>query len=159
MKGSEEFPCVSAAQSDTDRDAPHFMDVYFVRFYGPILAHYHKSSSPFSPKNTNNVPINNHQHPPSPLRSIENINTRLLCTLCRKNGEPPEVFFSHCLRSVDGKIMCPVLRKHICDLCGATGDYAHTRSHCPQFNSENVRPTPKYRILSNGKATRIINHK
>ncbi|KAE8745044.1 hypothetical protein FOCC_FOCC008356 [Frankliniella occidentalis] len=26
---------------------------------------------------------------------------------------------------------CPILQKHVCEVCGATGVSAHTRSHCP----------------------------
>jgi hypothetical protein len=97
----------------------------------------------------------------TPLRSIENVKSKIFCALCRKNGEPVEVYKSHCVKSPDGKVTCPILRKHICDLCGATGDYAHTRSHCPKFvvRDEIAGPRPKYRILSNGKSTKIFHHK
>ena len=51
------------------------------------------------------------------------------CNFCKQNGETSGVFTSHNLR--DGKrITCPFLRRHVCELCGATGDDAHTRSYC-----------------------------
>ena len=46
-----------------------------------------------------------------------------------RNGETREVYQSHNLRE-GGRVTCPVLRQHKCELCGATGDSAHTRSYC-----------------------------
>ncbi|XP_077551890.1 nanos homolog 2-like [Haemaphysalis longicornis] len=28
-------------------------------------------------------------------------------------------------------VVCPILRKHRCEICGATGNNSHTRSYCP----------------------------
>ena len=46
-------------------------------------------------------------------------------------GESPQVYRAHVLRSGD-KILCPILFNHKCEICGATGDRAHTKRHCPQ---------------------------
>lgn len=56
------------------------------------------------------------------------------CSFCKKNGERPELYNDHQLHQVthEGKrVSCPVLRSVKCPICGATGDTAHTLSHCP----------------------------
>jgi len=58
------------------------------------------------------------------------------CSLCFHNGEPEDIYSSHNLKTRDGKIVtCPVLRKFVCNICGATGDVAHTIRYCP-FNKD-----------------------
>jgi len=54
------------------------------------------------------------------------------CSLCHRNGEAEELYSSHDLKARDGvTITCPILRCHVCTVCGATGDRAHTLKHCP----------------------------
>jgi len=54
------------------------------------------------------------------------------CSLCHRNGEAEELYSSHNLKARDGvTIACPILRNHVCTVCGATGDRAHTLKHCP----------------------------
>uniref|UniRef100_A0A3Q3J6E0 Nanos-type domain-containing protein n=1 Tax=Monopterus albus TaxID=43700 RepID=A0A3Q3J6E0_MONAL len=52
------------------------------------------------------------------------------CRLCKQNGESQRVYLSHRLKSDDGKVICPILRKYTCPICKATGDYAHTLRYC-----------------------------
>ncbi|KAK3921043.1 Nanos-like protein 2 [Frankliniella fusca] len=57
-----------------------------------------------------------------------------ICVFCKKNGESASTYESHGLSFHNGKetiISCPILRKLRCEMCGATGDQAHTRTHCP----------------------------
>ncbi|TRY71456.1 hypothetical protein DNTS_011728 [Danionella cerebrum] len=54
------------------------------------------------------------------------------CGFCRQNGETIEVYQSHRLRGMDGRLICPVLRCYVCPICSATGDHAHTRQYCPR---------------------------
>lgn len=54
------------------------------------------------------------------------------CVLCKKNGEQRDFYVSHVLKDSRGKVVCPILRKYVCPTCSATGDNAHTITHCPK---------------------------
>lgn len=70
----------------------------------------------------------------------------------------PRVYQNHVLKLDDNTIVCPVLRAYTCDICGATGDNAHTRKHCPIFME--VKDTkPKIKRMSNGLLTTRVEHK
>lgn len=59
------------------------------------------------------------------------------CKFCKNNGEMPELYRSHVLRNPStGSLVCPILRDHICELCGASGDNAHTRNYCPTLKTD-----------------------
>ncbi|XP_043927989.1 nanos homolog 2-like [Protopterus annectens] len=60
------------------------------------------------------------------------------CNFCKHNGESKVFYSSHVLKKQDGSIICPILRKYVCPVCSATGDFAHTLSYCP-FNEEKNR--------------------
>lgn len=70
---------------------------------------------------------------------------RRCCQFCKNNGERESCYRSHPLKDdVTGLVTCPVLRKYVCDICGKTGDEAHTRRYCP----ENPNPSgPSVKIL------------
>ncbi|KAM9777443.1 nanos homolog 1-like [Neosynchiropus ocellatus] len=54
-----------------------------------------------------------------------------VCVFCRNNGAPEEVYGTHILKTVDGRVLCPILRAYTCPLCSANGDNAHTIKYCP----------------------------
>lgn len=59
------------------------------------------------------------------------------CKFCKNNGESREQYTSHVLRHPSNDtLICPVLRSHVCEECGATGDSAHTRNYCPVLKKE-----------------------
>lgn len=56
------------------------------------------------------------------------------CRFCLKKGEDLSFCYGHRLHDeVTGNVACPVLRRLACKLCGATGNFAHTRKYCPKF--------------------------
>ena len=57
------------------------------------------------------------------------------CSFCERNGEPITIYTSHYLRE-GGRVTCPQLRGLVCQECGATGDQAHTRTHCPKLSHQ-----------------------
>merc|ERR1719397_2340378 len=77
------------------------------------------------------------------------------CAFCKKNGETVDVYRSHNLREA-GLVTCPQLRDMVCELCGATGDWAHTRTYC----ANNINALPVTNMLretarrSDGKVRR-----
>nr|XP_049707734.1 uncharacterized protein LOC110377987 [Helicoverpa armigera] len=98
---------------------------------------------------------------PTSSRDQEMIKPKM-CTFCRKNGETPTVYMTHNVReNVDNKniVSCPILRSHVCSICGAFGDNAHTITYCPVLRSNNNgRPLQSTtitlkntRIKSNGR--------
>ena len=61
------------------------------------------------------------------------------CRFCMQNKESPRVYRSHTLKSANGRVVCPILWNYTCPVCGATGDYAHTRRYCPLVRHQNTR--------------------
>ncbi|XP_041824532.1 nanos homolog 2-like [Melanotaenia boesemani] len=66
------------------------------------------------------------------------------CRFCKQNGESSRVYWSHTLKSDNGKVTCPILRNYICPICEATGDHAHTRRYCPQAQRRDDASTPGF---------------
>ena len=65
---------------------------------------------------------------PRSAASVPNVGGGRECKFCKNNGEPTQTYRSHVLRNpANGQLICPVLRQHVCEICGATGDNAHTR--------------------------------
>ncbi|KAK7491916.1 hypothetical protein BaRGS_00016762 [Batillaria attramentaria] len=63
--------------------------------------------------------------------SGDSVSRNFYCAFCKKNGETKEYYTTHKLKDPKGKVICPVLRAYTCPLCGQTGEWAHTESHCP----------------------------
>ena len=68
-----------------------------------------------------------------------NTKKNLICIFCKNNGESEEIFKSHALKDLSGKVTCPLLMCHQCPVCGATGQNAHTLKYCKKFiNSKRI---------------------
>ncbi|XP_006786021.1 nanos homolog 1-like [Neolamprologus brichardi] len=70
-----------------------------------------------------------------------------VCVFCRNNGAPEEVYGTHILKTVDGRVLCPILRAYTCPLCSANGDNAHTIKYCPLSKDQ-----PSQRVAKGGRA-------
>lgn len=73
------------------------------------------------------------------------------CIFCKNNKEPEEIYKSHVLKDSDGKTVCPILQKHVCPICSATGEQAHTITYCKEFkknNRQKILQKAKFKISS-----------
>ena len=53
------------------------------------------------------------------------------CTFCRNQGGPESFYRSHTAIDASGNVLCPILRSHVCPICGASG--ANVCKFCPYF--------------------------
>lgn len=60
------------------------------------------------------------------------------CVFCKNNGEDVKIYKTHLLKDSDGRILCPILRKYTCPICGANGDLAHTIKYCPANSKQST---------------------
>jgi hypothetical protein len=64
------------------------------------------------------------------------------CSFCKNNKESEQVYSSHTLKDISDKIMCPVLRLHVCPVCTQTGDNSHTITYCHK-----LKMTKRFKVL------------
>uniref|UniRef100_A0A8B9IUV8 Nanos C2HC-type zinc finger 1 n=1 Tax=Amazona collaria TaxID=241587 RepID=A0A8B9IUV8_9PSIT len=78
-----------------------------------------------------------------------------LCVFCRNNKEAVALYTTHILKGPDGRVLCPVLRRYTCPLCGASGDNAHTIKYCPLSKMQAARQLKHARTALGKKGQNI----
>uniref|UniRef100_A0A8C6J9H7 Nanos-type domain-containing protein n=1 Tax=Melopsittacus undulatus TaxID=13146 RepID=A0A8C6J9H7_MELUD len=77
-----------------------------------------------------------------------------VCVFCRNNKEAVALYTTHILKGPDGRVLCPVLRRYTCPLCGASGDNAHTIKYCPLSKMQAARQLKHARTALGKKGRR-----
>lgn len=77
------------------------------------------------------------------------------CNFCKHNGESRHVYESHPLKTLEGVVICPILRHYVCPVCGATGGQAHTLKYCP-FNGDQKALKSLYRRSRRNSTSRKV---
>ncbi|KAL5963815.1 hypothetical protein TSMEX_008441 [Taenia solium] len=81
-----------------------------------------------------------------------------LCVFCRNNNETFEMYTSHKVKDRAGRVVCPVLRRFVCPLCSATGDYAHTIRYCP-LSGQNAAASAGFGMRLPTNVTTTVHHR
>ncbi|CAG0896385.1 unnamed protein product [Cyprideis torosa] len=125
---------VAFSQEELARKAKEFVPLIFTQFPDFLGAPGEPWDQPWDPRTT--ILERRLQEELQPQRQRNGH-----CTFCYQNGEvvikenggedPASFYKTHVLKDSQGRTQCPVLRQHVCPNCKATGDMAHTISHCP----------------------------
>ena len=91
------------------------------------------------------------------LKRQKNKKAKKVCVFCKNNGERTDIYMSHVLKDTQGRVVCPILRKYTCPLCGVSGDDAHTIRYCPRkegsFSTDALMKTARIATGTKRKAS------
>ncbi|XP_077301697.1 uncharacterized protein LOC143922387 [Arctopsyche grandis] len=73
------------------------------------------------------LPILTKMDPTFGAQQSKPLKALMYCGYCYSNGEANVIYNTHDLSSPTGKLTCPILRRYVCPICGATGDDAHSK--------------------------------